>query len=139
MEARFRSSLKFEDNDGLPFTLLEDLIYISAVTKPPTDRFPFGQFGVIRVPAGFKTDLASIPQFLWSVLPPVGRYDRAAVVHDYLYRFNGCTRKEADDVLFEAMAVLGVRATQRWTIYAGVRAGGWLPWKNYREGKPETV
>lgn len=137
--ARFLTTLKFEDEHGLPFTLLEDLVYVTDVLAD--ERFPLGlpREAEIRVPAGFKTDLASIPQFLWSVLPPVGRYDRAAVVHDYLYRFNGVTRRQADDVLNEAMGALGVRATQRWTIYAGVRTGGWLPWRNYREGRPETV
>lgn len=40
---------------------------------------------VIIVPAGFVTDFASTPRALWSVLPPTGRYQLAAVVHDFLY------------------------------------------------------
>jgi Protein of unknown function (DUF1353) len=40
---------------------------------------------VIVVPAGFVTDFASTPRALWSVIPPTGRYQLAAVVHDFLY------------------------------------------------------
>ena len=137
MNAHFVGPLQFQDDDGLPFTLLADLAYITDVRNGAPGGVGVGL--TIRVPAGFKTDLASIPQALWNVLPPVGRYDRAAVVHDFLYRNNGVTRKQADDVLLEAMEVLGVRATQRWVIYAGVRLGGWKPWSNYRNGKPETA
>jgi len=38
----------------------------------------------IDVPKGFITDGASIPRGLWWLFPPVGRYFKAAVVHDYL-------------------------------------------------------
>lgn len=130
MQARFISSLRIQDDNGFPFTLLEDLVYVSEV---PRKGGPTVVFGTIRVPTGFKTDLASIPQFLWNVLPPVGRYDRAAVLHDYLYQHNGCTRAEADAVLYEAMYVLGVDRFTRWTIYAGIRIGGWKVWDKYRK------
>src|SRR5262245_11770367 len=39
---------------------------------------------VIVVPAGFVTDFASTPRAIWSVLPPTGRYQMAAIVHDFL-------------------------------------------------------
>lgn len=89
----------------------------------------------IEVPAKFVTDLASIPRILWNVLPPIGAYDAAAVVHDYLYAYNGVTRAQADSVLNEAMGVCNVDALQRSAIYAGVRVGGWKPWNEYRELK----
>src|SRR3954469_3966277 len=38
----------------------------------------------VRVPAGFVTDLASIPNQFWSVLPPAARYSYPAIIHDYL-------------------------------------------------------
>ncbi len=41
---------------------------------------------MIEVPAGFVTDGASIPPPLRGLLPPWGRYSRAAIVHDYLLR-----------------------------------------------------
>lgn len=106
----------------------------------------------VRIPAGFKTDFASIPQVLRGVLPPTGTakrpYGRAAVVHDWLYQkrrisyvddrgrvfaVTYCDRETADNVLREAMEVLGVPGHTRWVIYRGVRVGGWVPWNNYRE------
>lgn len=117
----FDSKLQVEDNDGFPFTLLRSLSYDSDI---------LGR--TVVVPAGFQTDYASIPWLLWGPLPPVGRYDRAAVIHDYLYRFNGCSRKEADLTLLEAMRWLDVNKLQRAAIYAGVRAGGWHAWRKYR-------
>ena len=47
---------------------------------------------VIVVPAGFVTDFASTPRALWSVIPPTGRYQLAAVVHDFLYWDQACAR-----------------------------------------------
>ena len=42
----------------------------------------------ITVPAGYRTDFASIPRpmtrMVWSLLPPVGRSGKAAVIHDWL-------------------------------------------------------
>ncbi|ECG8634089.1 DUF1353 domain-containing protein, partial [Salmonella enterica subsp. salamae] len=40
---------------------------------------------VIEVPAGFVTDLATIPRIFWSLMPPDGKYAKAAIIHDYLY------------------------------------------------------
>lgn len=122
MMANFRTGLFFQDNDGLPYILTAPLRYDSSVLNR-----------TIEVPTGFKTDLASIPRFLWAVLPKSGKYDRGAVVHDFLYTTGICTRKEADDVLNEAMKVLGVGTWSQRTIYAGVRIGGWKTWGDYRK------
>ena len=91
-----------------------------------------GSGKTIAVPKGFLTDGASIPQFLWSMLPTWGAYSRAAVIHDYLYRCIGegrphslaTTRKAADDIFLEAMAVCGVTIGVRNTIYTAVRTFG---------------
>lgn len=40
---------------------------------------------IISVPAGFVTDLATIPRIFWTLLPPDGKYAKAAIIHDYLY------------------------------------------------------
>lgn len=123
MMSAFTTKLVFEDDDGLPFTLTAALVYQSVILAR-----------VVTVPSGFKTDLASIPRPLWNILPPVGRYDRAAVVHDLLYQQapNGVTRAQADSVLREAMDVCGVSAVTRWLIYTGVRVGGGGVWARYR-------
>jgi len=126
---RFRTPLRFEDVGGLPFTLIDALQYDS-------DRL-----GAIVVPAGFQTDLASIPRSLWTILPPVGKYDAAAVVHDFLYQQPpaGCSRDDADAVLDEAMIVCGVPTWQRRLIYVGVRVGGWVVWRRYRAARAAVV
>ncbi len=82
----------------------------------------------IMVPVGFTTDFASIPRIFWIVLPKWGKYGNAAVIHDYLYYDQKLTRKEADDVLLEAMGVLEVPQWQRCSIYRAVRWFGSLAW-----------
>ena len=81
----------------------------------------------IIIEEGFITDFASIPRYLWSILPPVGLYTKAAVVHDYLYK-NGFTlkydRKFCDKIFLEAMQVLGVGKEARYSMYCGVRIFG---------------
>ncbi len=42
----------------------------------------------LTVPAGFIYSGASVPQFVWSIYPPHA-LDRAAVFHDYIYRYGG--------------------------------------------------
>jgi hypothetical protein len=122
MAARFLSRLLFSDDGGLPLTLEAILTYYSVVIDK-----------TVIVPIGFKTDLASIPRVLWNVLPPLGRYDRAAVLHDWLYRTGqGLTRSQADSVFREAMGVDGVGGLVRFTLYLGVRAGGTGVWARYR-------
>jgi hypothetical protein len=58
----------------------------------------------LNIPAGFITDLASIPRIIWSLVPPYGLYTRSAVVHDWLYRSKiQITREDADKVFLELM------------------------------------
>ena len=110
------------------FRLPRDLEYLDGRTWRPIGDFTFGSVTLARtiaIPSGFVTDFASIPRILCPVLPPTGRYGKAAVVHDFLYRTpHIATRAEADQVLVEAMVDLGVGRFTRWLIYAGVRVGG---------------
>ena len=126
----FLTPLRFEDDGGLPFTLTEPLRYQSDVLGDE-----------VCVPVGFRTDLASIPRGLWNVLPKVGKWDKAAVVHDALYFYGripiqgrAVTKAEADAVLREAMTLDGVGWWARFVIYSGVRLGGFVAWNHYREG-----
>jgi hypothetical protein len=79
---------------------------------------------VIEVKVGFVTDLASIPRILWAVLPPHGRYAKAAIVHDYMYVQAYKTNAFADQTFKEAMGVLGVGKAQRTLMYWAVRLFG---------------
>lgn len=85
--------------------------------------------GLISVPAGFKTDLASIPRLFWNLLPPFGKYTNAAIVHDYLYRTQIFPRAKADKVLWQAMKFSNVRWGVRLLIYLSVRCFGGFAWR----------
>ena len=98
----------------------------------------------IVVPKGFVTDYASIPEKLWSLgLSPHGRYSRAAVVHDYLYWSQGCTKTQADRLLVIAMKESNVGDFDESVIYLGVKIGGEGPWNknavDRKAGLPKVV
>lgn len=126
--SEFITPLILRDDGGLPLTVVDSFIYRSDLLKQ-----------WISVPVGFKTDLASIPRFFWRVLPPIGRYDKPAVIHDWLYHTNGMSRLTADKVLREAMEVTHVPAWQRALIFRAVRLGGWVPWNKYRQKEQKSV
>ena len=100
----------------------------------------------VEIPNGFITDFASIPRPLWWLLPKWGKYGKAAVIHDYLYKRKKArittsskvgdrwyevpiTRKEADRIMLQAMEVSNTPRWQKFLIYAGIRMGGWLAWR----------
>lgn len=79
------------------------------------------------VPAGFVTDFASSPRFFWRVLPPVGLYVPAAILHDWLYSLEvvpAVSRRAADRAFRAAMEARGVPAWQRWALWLAVRLFG---------------
>jgi hypothetical protein len=84
---------------------------------------------------GFKTDGASIPRALWTIVgsPFTGKYIGAAVVHDV-----GCdTHKYSWEVthrmFYTAMLELGVSEDYAKLLYWGVRIGG-PRWKQLTSG-----
>lgn len=87
----------------------------------------------IVVPAGFVTDLASVPRAFWGpplFLTPAGQYSRAAIIHDYLYWSQKCTRDQADRLLVIAMKESQVSHFDEVTIYEGVHVGGEDAWNH---------
>lgn len=106
---------------------------------------------VVTIPAGFETDLASIPPVLQWLLPPDGKYDHgivawvlrlfgrdgwdwryahAAIVHDYLYKQAIATKRIADIVFYESMGVSRVYTWLRVVMYEAVR---WFGKGNYEK------
>jgi hypothetical protein len=96
-------------------------------------------FGVITAKSGFITDYASIDvlkKFLlllfYAML--VGYGDKAATIHDWIYRGYGIvradgtiyypTRKECDQIFYRALRAEGVDKVRCIIFYAGVRIGG---------------
>lgn len=86
-----------------------------------------GKKDSFRVPAGQKTDFASVPRvFVW-FLPRYGRYTKAAILHDYLWSVTvpagDISRLDADGTFRRAMRDLGVPFLRRWIMWAAVRWG----------------
>src|SRR5712691_12675653 len=79
------------------------------------------------VPKGDSTDFASVPRALIWFLPRYGRYTKAAVLHDHLWRKavpdRELTLPEADAIFRRAMRELGVPFLRRWIMWAAVRLG----------------
>ncbi|KJS41173.1 MAG: hypothetical protein VR70_05335 [Rhodospirillaceae bacterium BRH_c57] len=84
--------------------------------------------GKVTVPAGFLTDLASVPRLFQAVVPVVGDQNGAATVHDWCYHSQTMSRAEADSLFLAGMEAAGVGWARRWAMYGAVRVGGWVPW-----------
>jgi len=113
------------------------------------------------VPAGFSTDLASVPRLLWWLIPPFGMYERAAIIHDYLYvhrpriassvevtggdtglppitvkEYSPISRKDADGIFYRIMKEDGVWKPKAWCMWKAVAWFGWIVWnKRHENGK----
>ena len=81
-----------------------------------------------RVFKDFETDLASVPRPLWAIYSPNDtRTIKAAILHDYMYRFNtGLTRREIDVIFYYGLLKGGCSRLHSWEYYLGVRAFGWM-------------
>ena len=83
----------------------------------------------IVVPAGFIFNLASIPWMFGWFAGKLGKHQRAACLHDYLYCENIGSRQWADKQFDLAMKQDGVASFRRRGMWAAVRLGGWGAWK----------
>ena len=84
--------------------------------------------GRIDVPAGFKTDLSSIPRIARSIIPQIGDQNGPSVIHDWCYRFHWETRALSDALFLAGMIFKAVNWLRRNIIYSAVRTGGWVTW-----------
>jgi hypothetical protein len=87
----------------------------------------------ITVPAGFVTELGSLPKRLrvWD-----GSADASiapAVFHDYLYWSQACARDEADAVMVVAMTALGTNKSKAAQLYKAVNGNGAAAFKGHAE------
>ena len=110
--------LTSDPNSDTSWILHEDLVY-------KTSSF------AITVPTGFKTDLASTPKVLWSILPPFGLYTNAAVLHDFMYSTQPAPfiRKDADDIFYHNLLGAGVIKVKALSMYYAVRMFGDSHWR----------
>lgn len=78
----------------------------------------------ITVPAGYRTDLASIPARFQQRAPHESPAARPGVIHDYLYTSHGASRRDADRIFRQALRDEGVPLGQRLAMWAAVRLFG---------------
>lgn len=98
---------------------------------------------IITVPEGFEFDGASVPMLFWFLFPMAHPdYIQAAALHDYIYQNGGVcldhskskqylavlSRRDADNIFYEALGVLGMALHWRWSFWLAVRVGGALWW-----------
>src|SRR5947209_20335964 len=105
---------ELSDADGSRWCLLEPLSY-------------YGRRETFVVPVGFTTDFASVPQALTWLVPRYGRYTKAAILHDHLWREGAAGRfrwADADGILRRAMRELDVPFLRRWPMWGAVRLRG---------------
>lgn len=123
--SEFKSELNIKlrpDSDKV-YVLEQNLIYYSDLA------------GLIRVPAGFQTDFASVPRVPIVYLAWGSRAHREAVIHDYLYRFDATPTvsfSTANEVFLEAMKSRGKPFYIRYPMYLGVVLGGMLSYHKRR-------
>lgn len=82
----------------------------------------------IVVPVGFDHDLASVPRVFRSLVPVIGKWNKAAVIHDWCYEKRWRSREAADALFLAGLKASGVGWLTRNAMYAAVRLGGGRAW-----------
>lgn len=107
-------SLTVRRVDANTWSLVDELVY-----RGNRQRFV--------VPAGFRTDFATVPRVVTWLVPRFGAYTLAAVLHDWLctegIRSGVVSAREADGIFRRVMRESGVPVLRRWLMWAGVRWG----------------
>lgn len=89
------------------------------------EPYPFNVGGVSGIiPAGYMTDLESVPRVAQWMLPRAGRALRAALIHDYLITTRGYARAH-DDVFLAALDLEGFRDLRVYPIRWALRINTW--------------
>lgn len=89
----------------------------------------------VSAPAGFVTDLASIPRVFYSLLRPDGKYAYAAILHDYLYWSQHLDKHTADEIFRSAMIDLDVSSPVRGVLVTAVERFGAGAWQGNAQAK----
>ena len=85
-----------------------------------------GKVEHFTVPSGFVSDFATVPRFLQSFTPSIGKWTRAAVLHDWFcvhLAAGDCvvSSSDADGIFRRVMRESGVSFPTRWLMWTAVR------------------
>ena len=117
----FKSPLRLEQIDERLWLLRFALIYHSVAGPTYT------------VPAGFVTDLASVPRLPFAYWLAGGRAAAPACLHDFLYQCKTLPRSQTDALFLEAMDQRGIPWGTARLMYSAVRSWGWIAWNRAHE------
>ena len=87
----------------------------------------------IVVPRGFETDFATLPRIAQGIFGKLGKWNRAAILHDWLYRSGLVNRKEADKYFLFWMQQDGTHWFTARVFYLAVRLFGGRYWHQCEE------
>ncbi|MGW4773745.1 DUF1353 domain-containing protein [Nocardia sp. NPDC004278] len=102
-----------EELDAQFWRVVEPLVYHGATAE-------------FVIPAGFRTDFASVPRALVWLVPRYGIYTRAAILHDYLRSSNAVSVADADGIFRRCLREFRVSIPRRYMMWAAVRLGSRL-------------
>ena len=95
----------------------------------------------VVVPAGFVSDLASVPIPFRALFPRFGPWNASAIVHDFLYVkgeiFGRPITQRFADLVFLRMMRANPRVGRHraYPMYIGVRLGGYWIWRRNRRNE----
>jgi hypothetical protein len=95
--------------------------------QPLVVRFGEGADSLV-IPAGFVTDFATIPPMFQRLVSKLGPHIRPAIIHDYLYWIQACSRHEADVIFSKTMKDMGTSWFTRKAMYFAVANFGRKAW-----------
>lgn len=129
------SIVNASNKDDGNWRMAQDLVYQSDLVAAM--KLPQYPEGIMVIPKGTATDLASVPRFPLVYLLFGGTSHEAAALHDGLYQLHYFDRATSDAILREASEATGVAKWRRWMMWAGVRVGGGSHWDvKETAGKP---
>ena len=129
MKIQFLNKCALEENtdfdcDKFPWILRDSLQVVLGETP-------------LIIPAGFKTDLASVPSILHWFQTPYGReMNKPSVLHDFLYSAELLPRGKMDDIFGDALKACGMPDWKANICWSAVRACGGF---TYGEHTPERI
>jgi hypothetical protein len=122
--AEFLDALKLHNPEGQVVELTARLRYRSSEGR------------LLTVPAGFRTDLASVPAVLRWLAPSDWKTARSGALHDCGYRWFelwAIERHRMDRHLYDGLRADGVGWSRARGMQAVVWVAGWKAWNRWRE------